>query len=191
MYPQLMRYRRTLPHVDPEAPQGLLHRALAPLVDNRLMIRVEGSLPYRLLVWRTVPRLMRLTGGRLAFLLPVPVGVIETRDARNGRLHRRAAVYFNDGDDVILTPSKSGLPDDPHWYRNAIADPEVRFEGEPYRAHRVEDPASLERLWALADRVHGAAALYRERAAKSGRTIPVLRLVPETPQPLGSAAGDR
>jgi deazaflavin-dependent oxidoreductase (nitroreductase family) len=142
------------------------------------MVTLEGSLPYQFTTWRVVPILMRLTGGRFAGLLPIPVGVIETRDARNGRPHRRAVVYFHDGDRVIVTPSKAGLPDDPFWFQNAVADPDVLFESRPYRAEVVEDQASQKRLWEFADRVHGASAIYRRRAAKSGRTIPILQLVP-------------
>lgn len=173
-----MPYQRTLPYVDPEDPQSPLHRAIVRLVNTRAMVVLEGSLPYRLTTWRIVPVLMRLTGGRFARLLPVPAGVIETRDARNRRPHRRAVVYFHDGNRVIITPSKAGLPDDPFWYQNAIADPKVLFESQPYHAEVVEDQASQERLWELADRVHGASAIYRERAARSGRTIPILRLTP-------------
>lgn len=173
-----MHFQRALPHVDPEAPQGLIHRAVGRLANTRTTVALEGSLPYKLIVWRIVPVLMRLSGGRFARLLPVPVGIIETRDARNSRRHRRAVVYFHDGDQVIVTPSKAGLPEDPFWFQNAVADPNVLFESRPYRAEVVEDRPSQDRLWALADRVHGAAVIYRERAARSGRTIPVVRLVP-------------
>jgi hypothetical protein len=34
------------------------------------------------------------------------------------------------------------------------------------------------RLWDLADRVFPAYARYRERAARAGREIPILQLVP-------------
>lgn len=173
-----MSYQRTLPYVDPEGPQSPFHRAVARLVNSRATVMLEGTRLYQLATWRTVPIMMRLTGGRLAHLLPVPVGIIETRDARNGRPHRRAVVYFHDGKRVTVTPSKAGLPDDPFWYQNAIADPNVLFESRPYHAEVIEDQASRERLWALADRVHGASVIYRERAARSGRTIPILQLVP-------------
>jgi deazaflavin-dependent oxidoreductase (nitroreductase family) len=171
-------YQRALPYVDPEKPQGLFHRAIARLVNTRAMVSLEGSLLYQLTTWRVVPILMRLTGGRFAGLLPVPVGVIDTRDARNGSRHRRAVVYFHDGNRVIVTPSKAGLADHPYWYQNVVADPDVFFEEQPYRAEVVEDTASQVRLWALADHIHGASAIYRERAAKFGRVIPILQLTP-------------
>ena len=171
-------YQRALPYVDPEKPQGLLSRAIGHVVNTQAMVSLEGSLPYQLTTWRVVPILMRLTGGRFAGLLPVPVGVIDTQNARDGSRHRRAVVYFHDGNQVIVTPSKAGLPDHPFWFQNALADHNVLFEGQPCRAEVVEDPAEQKRLWALADRVHGASVVYRQRAAKSGRVIPILKLIP-------------
>jgi F420H(2)-dependent quinone reductase len=50
----------------------------------------------------------------------------------------------------VVIPSKGGLPEDPHWYRNALAEPTVGFESRPYRAEPVAEEAELRRLWALA-----------------------------------------
>ena len=91
---------------------------------------------------------MRVTGGRFAQTLPVPVDVIETRDARDGRPHCRVVVYFHDDERVIVIPSKAGMPEDPFWYQNALADPNVRFGGHPFRAEVVDDPASQARTGA-------------------------------------------
>ncbi|HSS32745.1 MAG TPA: nitroreductase/quinone reductase family protein [Solirubrobacterales bacterium] len=139
---------------------------------------LEGTLPFRLIVWRLTPILMWLTGGRFAHLLPMPTGVIETRDARNGNRHRRCALYFHDGERVIVIPTKGGLPSDPFWYGNALADPNVRFESQSFRALPVEDEAELLRLWAIADRFFPPSVTYRQRAARTGRTIPILQLFP-------------
>jgi deazaflavin-dependent oxidoreductase (nitroreductase family) len=168
----------TLPHVDPVAPRTPLHRALLRLLGTRVMTAVERSLPFRLVVWRLAPRLMRLTGGRIAALLPFPAAVLETRDTRNGRPHRRVVVYFHDGDRVTVIPSKGGMPEDPFWYRNALADPDVRLGGAAFRAQVVTDAAAQARLWALGDRFYPAYATTRRQAARNGRTIPILQLTP-------------
>jgi F420H(2)-dependent quinone reductase len=173
-----MPSQRTLPYIDPEAHQNPLQRAGLRLMSTRAMVALEGGLPFQLTAWRLVPILMRLTGGRFARLLPIPVGVIETRDARNGNRHRRMAVYFHDGERVTVIPSKAGLPDDPFWYQNALADTAVLFESRPFRAEPVEDEAEKKRLWALADRFYPPGVTYRRRAAQAGRTIPILQLVP-------------
>ena len=95
------------------------------------MAALERSLAFRLTVWRIAPRLMRVTGGRLARTLPFPADVIETRDTRNGRAHRRVVVYFHDGERVTVIPSKAGMPEDPFWYKNALADPNVTSAASP------------------------------------------------------------
>jgi len=173
-----MASQRTVPRVDPQAPQKPLRRAMLRLMSTRGMVALEGGLPFQLTAWRIVPILMHLTGGRFAQLLPFPAGVIETRDARNGNTHRRMAVYFHDGERIIVIPSKAGLPDDPFWYQNALKDPAVLFESQPFHAEAVTDEATKNRLWALADRFYPPCITYRERAARTGRTIPILRLTP-------------
>lgn len=169
---------RPLPHVDPQAPQGPFQRAIMRLLATPMTTRLERSFLFRMTAWRIVPRLMRLTGGRLRAAFPFPLGVLETRDARDGRPHRRAVIYFHDGDRVTVIPSKGGMPEDPFWFQNALADPAVLLEGQPFRAEPVADQESLERLWALADQCYSPNAAYRAHAARSGRTIPILQLLP-------------
>ncbi len=175
-----------LPHVAPEPPHGA-NRLLMRLLSGRLSCAFERSLPFRLIVWRLAPRAMALAGGRL----PLPgfaAGLLVTRDARNGRPHRRAAVYFNDGEDVIVVPSKGGMASDPHWLENALADPEVSFGGQSFRAELVADAAERARLQALGDAYYPPYMAYRAHAARHGRRIPLLRLVPREPDPAVEAA---
>lgn len=171
-----MPRQRTVLYVDPEAAQGPLRRTALRLMSTRAVVALEGGLPFQWTAWRLVPVLMRLTGGHFARLLPMPVGVIETRDARNGNRHRRCVIYFHDDERVTVIPSKAGLPSDPYWYRNALAEPAVLFESQPFRAEPVVDEAHLRRLWALADRFYPPCVVYRQRAARAGRTIPIIQL---------------
>jgi hypothetical protein len=165
-----------LPHVAPEPPRGL-SRFVLSLLSSPLSCFLERSLPFRLIVWRLGPRVMALLGGRLPTFMPLAAGVLETRDVRNGKLHRRAAVYFNDGEDVVLVPSKGGMATDPHWLENALASPEVTFGGEAFRAELVTDEAEWSRLVELGDAYYPPYVVYRAHAARHGRRIPVLRLV--------------
>ncbi len=50
--------------------------------------------------------------------------------------------------------------------------------GQSYLVEIVDDEPSRTHLWALADRVFPPFARYRESAARTGRTIPILQLVP-------------
>jgi len=169
-----------LPHVAPEPPRGL-DKLMLKLLDTRLGSFLERSLPFRLIVWRLAPRAMALIGGRLPSFMPLAAGVLETRDARNGRPHRRAVVYFNDGEDVVLVPSKGGMATDPHWLENAVASPEVTFGGERFRAELVEDGDERTRLIELGDVYYPPYVSYRAHAARYERRIPVLRLAPRDP----------
>jgi deazaflavin-dependent oxidoreductase (nitroreductase family) len=164
---------RALPHVDPRAPHGRIYRAYARLVGTRL----AGWLS-RIFAWKLDPYLLRLTGGRLGLALIVPTALLETRGARTGRRRRNGVIYFHDGERVTIVASKLGLPGHPSWFHNACVNPDVVLGGQPFRAEIVDDEASRTRLWELADRVFPAYAAYRERAARIGRTIPILQLVP-------------
>jgi deazaflavin-dependent oxidoreductase (nitroreductase family) len=129
-------------------------------------------------VWKLDPYLMRLSGGRVRLGLMLPTALLQTRGARTGRVRRNGVIYFHDGERVILIASKLGLPEHPGWFYNARANPDVLLGGQPFVAEVVDDEASRARLWQLADRVFPPYASYRARAAKAGRSIPILQLVP-------------
>jgi deazaflavin-dependent oxidoreductase (nitroreductase family) len=162
-----------LTYVDPCVRRSALYRAYAWLVGTR-----PANWLSRRVVWRLDPYLMRLTGARLRMGFPLPTALLETRGAHTGQIRRNAVIYFHDGDRVTIVASKLGRPENPAWFHNARAHPEVIFGGLPFRAEIVEDEDSRTRLWALADQVFPSYAVYRERAARAGRTIPILQLLP-------------
>ncbi|HEY6731205.1 MAG TPA: nitroreductase/quinone reductase family protein [Solirubrobacterales bacterium] len=164
---------RKLRHVDPQRPRGYLYRAWAQLVASRL-----GFWLSRHVGWKVDPILLRLTGGRIGTGLVIPTALLETRGARSGETRRNGVIYFHDGDKVTLIASKAGAPENPSWFYNARANREVKLNGEPYRVEVIEDEAERARIWALADRVFPPFASYRERAANTNRTIPILQLSP-------------
>ena len=102
--------------------------------------------------------------------------LLETRGARTGCTRRTGVIYFYDGDRVTIIASNAGRPGNPSWFYNARANPDVLLGGQPFRAEIIEDAASRERLWQLADRVFAAYAAYRDTAARASRTIPILQL---------------
>ena len=169
---------RPLPHVDPEAPRGAILRAAIRLLGTRPVLWFERLLIWRVVWWRLVPFLWRLTGGRVGGKAPLPTGLLETRDVRNGRPHRRVVFYFHDDSKVTLIATTGGLPRDPHWDENALASPEVGFAGQPVRAEAVHAKPEQDRLWALAVHHFPPFAAYRAHAARSDREIPILQLSP-------------
>jgi deazaflavin-dependent oxidoreductase (nitroreductase family) len=79
---------------------------------------------------------------------------------------------------VTIIASKLGLPRHPAWFHNLRAHPDVKFGGQPFHAEIVGDESERARLWQLADQVFPPYADYRERAAHTGRAIPVVQLTP-------------
>ena len=164
---------KALPYVDPAAPHGPLYRAYVKFLGTRLAAWLSANL-----VWKLDPHVMRLTGGRLGMGLMLPTALLETRGARSGLLRRNGVIYFHDGQRVTIVASKLGAPEHPAWFHNVRASPDVVLGGQPFRAEVVEDAPARTRLWELADRVFPPYAAYRERAARVGREIPLVQLVP-------------
>ena len=159
--------KRDLPYVDPQQRRGVIYRAYARLVGTRAM----GWLSRRV-VWKLDPFLLQLSRGRMGMGLLLPTALLETCGARTGRPRRTGVIYFHDGQRVTIIASQAGRPENPSWFHNARANPDVLLGGERFRAEVIDDEALRKRLWELADRVFPAFALYRESAARAGRTIP-------------------
>jgi deazaflavin-dependent oxidoreductase (nitroreductase family) len=164
---------RDLPYVDPRKRRGVVYRAYAQLVGTRAMAWLS-----RRIGWKLDPVLLRLSGGRVGLGLLLPTALLETRGARTGRLRRNGVIYFHDDERVTIIASKAGMPHHPAWFHNLRAHPEVRFGGRPFRAEVVDDESERARLWQSADLVFPPYATYRERAARTGRTIPIVQLRP-------------
>jgi deazaflavin-dependent oxidoreductase (nitroreductase family) len=130
----------------------------------------------RRVLWQLDPLVLRVSRGRLGMGLPLPTALLETRGARTGQPRSNGVIYFHDGERVTIVASKLGLPQHPAWFHNLVAHPDVTFGGRPFRAEVVEDEQERTRLWQLADRVFPAYSDYRERAARAGRVIPIIKL---------------
>jgi deazaflavin-dependent oxidoreductase (nitroreductase family) len=164
---------RKLPYVDPYKRRGRFYFALARLSATKF-----GAWFSINVAWKLDPVLLKRTGGRLSSAGPLAVGLLESRGARSGLPRRNATLYFHDGDRVTIIASKRGLPENPAWYYNVRANPDIVYGGVPFRAELVEDEAERQRLWALADRVFPEYADYRKRAGSAGRVIPIFQLLP-------------
>ena len=164
---------RPLKYVDPDRPPSSFSRSYAALSNTRF-----GRFVSSRVVWRLDPHLLSATDGRVGMGLGLPTALLETTGSRSGELRRNAVLYFHDGDRVTIVASKQGLPGNPAWFHNLRADPDVVFGGIPMRATVIADEAERERLWRLADRVFAPYADYRREAAKAGRTIPIVQLIP-------------
>jgi deazaflavin-dependent oxidoreductase (nitroreductase family) len=108
----------------------------------------------------------------------VPTLLLTTRGRRSGKLHRTPLIYGRDGDRYVVVASKGGTPQNPGWFFNLSADPDVtiqvRDEVMPARAATAAG-ADRERLWG---QMTGIWPDYEKYQARTGRTIPVVTLEP-------------
>jgi deazaflavin-dependent oxidoreductase (nitroreductase family) len=162
-----------LRRVDPHKRRGRLYLALCRFSTTRVGAWLAVNI-----TWKLDPLLLKGTRGRLSTAWPLTTGLLETRGARTGRPRRTATLYFHDGDRVTIVAALRGWPKNPAWYHNLRKNPDVVFGGVRFRAEIVEGEAERQRLWDLADRVYPQYVDFREEAARSGRVIPIVQLVP-------------
>ena len=161
-----------LPYVDPFAHRSRAYYLWAQLIGTKTV----GAFTRRYIA-RLDPALMRITRGRIGAGGPLATAVLETTGAKSGEPRQNAVLYFHDGQHPVIVASMFGLANNPAWYHNLRAHPQVTFGGHPYHAELITDTSERTRLWNLADRVYPPYAEYRRRADETGRTIPIIRLI--------------
>lgn len=155
----------------PERPKGLD----SPLVPK--VLKYAG----RAHVW-----IYRRTGGRIGgkwrigagFRKPVPTLLLDHRGRTSGRQFTTPLLYLLDGPNVVVVASQGGLPKDPQWYRNLVADPDtlvqIKREVRRVRAHTA-DPQERAVLWPRLLELYADFASYQ---AWTEREIPIVVLEP-------------
>jgi deazaflavin-dependent oxidoreductase (nitroreductase family) len=82
--------------------------------------------------------------------------LLTTTGAKTGRRHTNPAIYLGDGDRYVVFASNGGAPNNPGWYHNVRANPdvvvEVGTESFPATATVLEDPERGELFRRQADR---------------------------------------
>jgi deazaflavin-dependent oxidoreductase (nitroreductase family) len=130
--------------------------------------------------------LFRRTGGRLGshwrigagFANPVPICLVEHTGRKTGLPRTTPLVYLRDGNRVVVVASQAGRPENPMWFANLVANPDVVVQvGRarlPMRA-RVADPAERAVLW---PKLVALYADYDSYQSWTERIIPVVVLEP-------------
>jgi deazaflavin-dependent oxidoreductase (nitroreductase family) len=104
--------------------------------------------------------------------------ILHTRGRKSGAVRKFPLIYGRDGDDYVIIASKGGAPEDPGWYRNLLADPEVTIQVRDrlIRATaRTGTAADKARVWPGMVREWPG---YAEYQTKTERDIPVVLLRP-------------
>jgi deazaflavin-dependent oxidoreductase (nitroreductase family) len=144
------------------------------------------------LMSRLQVRVFRLTNGRVGsnwrvgagFRKPVPTLLLEHVGRRSGRPFTTPLLYLDADPDLVIVASQGGLPRNPQWYHNLIAQPETRIHlkgrrNVPVRA-RVATVEERAALWPRLVEVYADFAKYQ---AWTDREIPVVVLSPAATGP--------
>ena len=127
---------------------------------------------------RQVMEEFRANGGKVEQFGDAPLVILHTVGARTGAERQNPLMYLAQGDDVVLFASKAGEPENPDWYHNLRANPEVTLEfGDRTVPARAREVTGEER-----DRLYAEQARrfpqFGEYEQKTTRTIPVVVLTP-------------
>jgi len=119
----------------------------------------------------------RQRGGKVSGAFEgAPMILVTHTGAKSGKSYTNPLVYTRDGDSYVIIASKAGAPEDPQWFRNIVAHPEVTVEiGDETFAARARVAAGDERARlyrAQAELMPG----FDEYAQKTTREIPVVVL---------------
>lgn len=120
------------------------------------------------------------TDGRIgANLGGRPMLLLRTVGRRTRQARTAALLYVRDGDAYVVVASKGGAPENPGWYHNLTADPDVEIQvGRDTLAvrARIAEGDERARLWARADEVNQGQ--YEAYQSRTKRPIPVVVLEP-------------
>jgi deazaflavin-dependent oxidoreductase (nitroreductase family) len=124
-------------------------------------------------------RLIRMTGRLGAGAGDGAVLVLTHVGAKTGKVRQNPLMFFNHEGGYVVVASKGGMPENPAWYHNLKAHPEVTVlvggKEIPVTAHPVETGPERGALYARMVELNHGFAKYED---KTVRTIPVVRLVP-------------
>ncbi|MFA6298025.1 MAG: nitroreductase family deazaflavin-dependent oxidoreductase [Nocardioides sp.] len=135
---------------------------------------------------RAQVRVFKLTGGRIGskwrigagFRKPVPTLLLEHVGRKSGTKFTTPLLYLLDGANVVVVASQGGLPKNPQWYPNLVANPDttvqIRTERRAVRA-RTASPEERAALWPRLVELYADFEVYQQC---TDRVIPVVVLEP-------------
>jgi F420H(2)-dependent quinone reductase len=139
---------------------------------------IEGTYTPSALDWvREQVELYERTGGQEGNTLRdtgIPVIIVTMRGAKSGNVRKIALMRVEHNGEYALVASYGGRPENPVWYANLLADPNIMFQDGPAPvAMQVREVFGMERDEWFA-RSAEVFPTYLEYQEKTDRTIPVL-----------------
>ncbi|MEV4304817.1 MULTISPECIES: nitroreductase family deazaflavin-dependent oxidoreductase [unclassified Nonomuraea] len=102
--------------------------------------------------------------------------LLTTKGRNSGKPYTTPLIYQRFGDDYLVVASKGGDPEDPQWYKNLLAHPdvEVQVKGDRFKARaRTASEEEKPEMWRTMTRTWPQ---YDEYQEKTDRRIPVVVL---------------
>ncbi|YCK36485.1 nitroreductase family deazaflavin-dependent oxidoreductase [Actinomadura sp. ATCC 39365] len=102
--------------------------------------------------------------------------LLTTKGRNSGKPYTTPLIYQRFGDDFLVVASKGGDPEDPQWYKNLLAHPdvEVQVKGDRFKAHaRTASEEEKPEMWRT---MTSTWPQYDEYQEKTDRRIPVVVL---------------
>ncbi len=124
----------------------------------------------------------RANGGKVeGQFAGAPLLLLNTTGAKSGLPRTNPLAYMVDGDQLAVVASYAGGPNNPPWFYNLVANPEVEVEvgHERFRATaRIADEPERTELYG---KMAAAMPVFSEYQGKTQRVIPVIVLtrIPE------------
>lgn len=128
---------------------------------------------------RSIIEEFRANGGKVgAPFAGAPLLLLHTVGAKSGRQRVNPLAYLEDRGRYVIIASYAGAPQNPPWYHNLLAAPDVSVEvGERTIAVRAAVVAEPERSRLYA-RMAETMPTFDEYRSKTSRVIPVIALTP-------------
>ena len=122
----------------------------------------------------------RLSGGRLMNKMEgCPVCIVTMTGHKSGQKRTIALMYVPDGDNVLLVASLGGAPNNPAWYQNFKARPEIEIEVGKSRRKMLAHEANPEEYAKVWPKAVAAYPSYAEYQKNTTRVIPVFICTPQ------------
>jgi deazaflavin-dependent oxidoreductase (nitroreductase family) len=108
--------------------------------------------------------------------------VLHSIGARSGRVHLNPVVGFRNDEGWRVVASKGGTPENPSWYHNLKANPEIDIEalvdGEVATVPVIASEIPAEQWKGAYDAIVAEEAQFGTYLEKTDRRIPVFQLTP-------------
>jgi deazaflavin-dependent oxidoreductase (nitroreductase family) len=108
----------------------------------------------------------------------IPVVVITSVGAKSGKLRKNPVMRVEHEGSYLAVASKGGAPDNPTWFYNMVADPNVELQDGPVKQDMTARQIFGDEKAAWWERAVEVFPNYADYQAKTDREIPVFLLSP-------------